>query len=234
MELLQRQQIRRVLLSALLNMTQYPSSAAMTTALTASLSAQTIRPDELSSDSSSTSILSIANNLFSYGMQLNVDHRDISHHILTALDAIAGQHNTSIHQLTETLQNYVLFASSQLYPSQESVENVFWNFKTSVNGLSSSSIAVPVSSLELLADTRTSTVDVSQLLPGDFSSVHATLVGLVELQSSLFSKKENSSSFLSNPLLITLATVRFRNQSIIRNMFSKFIFNFIQKYSNSS
>ena len=216
-ELEQRQQIRSILLTALLNMTNHLSSAAITTVLAESLSAQTTNPDELNSESTSSIILSIASTLISYADKFKVDQYVISQQILVAINAIAGLQNLSkysLSQLIQILQRYILFASSQLYPAQESVENVFPNFKTSVGGLSSPSVAVPLSALERFMDARPSTVDVSELLLGDISLVQATRIGLLELQSSFI---RTNRSFLSNPLLITHVIVRSRNQSLPQN-----------------
>ena len=156
MELVQKQEVRAALLTSLLNLTQHTSSASGTLALASSLSVSTTNHDEISSDSAS-SILSIVDMLVDSAKHFHVDQQDFSQQLLSSIDAVASLHqHSSQHEdlthLEHTLQNFVLFSSTQLYPSQPSVENVFPNFKTVVSALSSSSIAVPLSSLELLLE----------------------------------------------------------------------------------
>lgn len=115
-ELEQRQQIRYVLLSALINMTQSSTSAAMITALASSLSAETISQDELTLESS-TPILSIANTLLSFAEQFKVDQQIISRQILMAIDAAAGLQNISMYSITRTnTTNYYSFLRSCILP----------------------------------------------------------------------------------------------------------------------
>eukprot|EP01036_Dinobryon_divergens_P061798 gene61798-biopygen28316 len=202
-ELEQKQKIRGVLLDSLLNLTQHSSSAEAVTALVFSLSAQTANPDEISATSAS-SVLGIVNSLLSGARQFKVDQQDISSQLLPSIDAVATAWDPTAQQspdrILDTLQNMVFFSSSQMHPSQESVSNVLSNFKTSVNTLTSATIAVPLSPLEELAGEVSSEVDLSDLSLDDFSVVQSTRVSLVQLKVSFFSK---NSSFKSNPLVIT-------------------------------
>ena len=202
-ELEQKQKIRGVLFDSLLNLTQHSSSAAAVIALVSSLSIQTANPDEISIASTSFALSSTNSLLFS-ARQFQVDQQDISSQLLPSIDAVASAWNPSKQApsgILETLQNFVLFSSSQMYPSQDTLSNTLSNFKISVNTLSSSeTISVPLSPLELLAGDRPSEVDVSHLLADDFSLVQSTRVSLVQIKASFFSK---NSSFQSNPLVIT-------------------------------
>ena len=210
-ELKENQKIRESLLTSILNLTEHSSSAALTFALAASLFSQTINTDEITHESS-LSILSIVNLLISYAAQFKIDQQDISQQLLTPLDAAAGPQ--SVDAFAQTLQNYVLYSSSQLYPSQDGAENICSNFKTIVSALSSSRIAVPVSSLESFTGVATSAVDISELFLRDFSMIQATKVGIMELKASLFAR---NSSFLSHPLVITHSIEPSQNLNVFQN-----------------
>eukprot|EP01035_Chromulina_nebulosa_P069320 gene69320-biopygen19461 len=218
-ELEQKQKIRGVLLDSLLNLTKHSSSAEAVTALVSSLSAQTANPDEISATSAS-SVLGIVNSLLSGARQFKVDQQDISSQLLPSIDAVATAWDPTAQQspdrILDTLQNMVFFSSSQMHPSQDSVSNVLSNFKTSVNTLTSITIAVPLSPLEELAGERSSGVDLSDLSLDDFSVMQSTRVSLVQLKVSFFSK---NSSFKSNPLVITHSFP----QSQHRNLSTRFV-----------
>ena len=206
-ELGQKQKFRGVLLESLLNLSQHSSSAAAVTTLVSSLSIHTANPDEISAASTS-SVLGIANSLLSSARQFEVDQQDITSQLLISIDAVASAWNPSEQSPTgilDMLHTFMLFSSSQMYPSQDSLTNVLLNFKTIVSTLSSSaSIAVPLSPLELLAGERPNEVDLTDLSLDEFSVVQSTRVSLVQLKASFFFK---NSSFQSNPLVITHSSV---------------------------
>jgi hypothetical protein len=208
-ELEQTRKIRETLFTSILNLTQRSSSAAITSSLATSLSAQTIHPDEITYEAS-LSVLNIADLLISYSMQFQIDQGDISQQILTPLNAAASSQVVGL--LIQILQKYILFFSSQLYSSQGSVENIFPNFRTIVSALSSPRISVPMSPLEALTGLAASTVDVSEMFLGDFLLMQATRIGIVELKASLF--PSSNGSYLSNPLLITKSLVGSQNVTV--------------------
>ena len=217
-ELERKQKIRGVLLGSLLNLTQHSSSASAVTALVSSLSTQTANSDEIP-EASSFSVLGIANALISSAKQFEVDQQDISSQLLQSIDAVASAWNHSRQSpsgILETLQNFVRFSSSQMYPSQDSVANALSNFKTSVNTLSSAIIAVPLSPLELLAGERSSEVDLSDIFRDDFAVVQSTRFSLVELKASFFSK---NSSFKSNPLVISYSIPQGQHMNLSTSRF---------------
>ena len=216
-DLEQKQRIRDVLLTSLLNLTHHSaSSASAVTALASSLSLQTTNPDEISSDSSSAVVLNMANMLISGADHFQVPQEDFTSQLLSSIDAVSSVWNSSEKSpddILKTLQSCVLFSSLQLYSSQDSINNLLSNFKTSVSTLSSATIAVPLSPLELFTGTRSSVVDVSDLLRDDFLLVQATRVGMVELKASLFATN-SSSSYKSNPLVITYTRQRSLNLTV--------------------
>eukprot|EP01036_Dinobryon_divergens_P026337 gene26337-biopygen21943 len=231
-ELEQKQKIRGVLLNSLLNLTQHSLSAAAVTALASSLFTQTANPDEISV-SAASSVLGIANSLLSTARQFKVDQQDISSQLLPSIDAVATAWNPaeqSPNKILDTLQNLVLFSSSQMHPSQDSIANVLSNFKTSVNALSTTTITVPLSPLELLAGEKSSQVDLSGLLSDDFTVIQSTRVSLVQLQSSFYSK---NSSFKSNPLVIT-HSVPIANLTVCNCSLSKGLANKHRRLDSSS
>ena len=209
----QTQKIRGILLGSLLNLTQHSSSASAVTVLASSLSTQTANSDELSPASSSF-VLGIANSLISSAKQFKVDQQDISSLLLQSIDAVASAWSPSLQPpsgILDTLQNFVLFSSSQMHPSQDSLANVQSNFKTIVSTLSSETIAVPLSPLELFAGERSSEVDVSDLVLDEFPMVQSSRVSLVQLRASFFS---NNISFKSNPLVISHSVPQGRHSNI--------------------
>jgi hypothetical protein len=208
-ELAQTRKIRETLFTSILNLTQRSSSAAITSSLATSLSAQTIHSDEISHEAS-LSVLSIVDLLISNSMQFQIDQGDISQQILTPLNAVAS--SQVVGSLEQNLEKYILFSSSQLYSSQLSVENILPNFKTIVSALSAPRIAVPMSPLEALTGLAASTVDVSEMFLGDFLLMQATRIGVVELKASLF--PSSNGSYLSNPLLVTKSLVGSQNVTV--------------------
>eukprot|EP01036_Dinobryon_divergens_P033948 gene33948-biopygen26875 len=186
--------------------------------LLGTLLSKTVNPDEISKASASA-VLGISNSLLLSARQFKVDQQDISSQLLSSIDAVATAWNPveqSPESVIETLQNMVFFSSLQMYPSQDSIPNVLSNFKASVNTLSSTTIAIPQSPLEVLAGEQSSKVDLSDLVSDDFSVVQSTRVSLVQLKASFFSK---NSSFKSNPLVITHSV----SQSQHLNLSSRFI-----------
>ena len=159
-ELQQVKKVRETLFHSILNLTQTSSSAAITSALAASLFAQTTNTDEISFESCLT-ILSIVDLLITNAVRFKIDQQDISQQLLTPLDAAASLQSVGLFK--ETLQNYILYSLPQMYTSQENVENILSNFKTIASALSSSRIAHPLSSLETLTRVAASAVDVSEL-----------------------------------------------------------------------
>ena len=100
-------------------------------------------------------------------------YQDISTPILQSIDATAGIAWNSSDQsrirtlIIDTLNNYIVFESAQVFPFKNFVNNVLTNLRVSVHTLSTPVIVILKSSLEDFVGAQSTEFDVGRLISND-------------------------------------------------------------------
>ena len=195
-DLLQTQALRTVTLSNLYNLSRQATSSSAIIASVSSLSMQVANSDELSQTLASLTLGSV-HILLTAAARLQLSYQKVSSPVLQTIDSAASVPNNSLATVLNTLLLYSSFVSDQLYPGQGNVQNVQDNFRVTSAAVFSSQLSIQLTDLESITGKLASSVDVSDLLPGQ----PADKVNLIEMQSYLYDQR---SSFKSNPLIINV------------------------------
>ena len=212
-ELLIKQEIRKLVLSSLNNITQNDDpSTDNILSWSNSLSSMSQVPDEIDEDSS-TLIFNVASSIIMNSKLNNdVSSDDISNviNVLNIATSINNKNNHSNSNLNTSsisnlLNTYSSIITSEMILGQDAIETITDNFRMSSqiigsnngNNIVNTLITTPTSNLERLNNIESTSIN----LPNNTSNKKLIEMNIIQMDKSLYS---NNSQFTSNPLLLNM------------------------------